>query len=270
MLLIGGVLIQTLDSKDRAIIFFDIDGTLCRYEDTITDDIKKCFQKLHKRGHVTFLCTGRSPKDISQDILQLGFDGIIACMGAIIIVKDEVLQNDFIPQNMLLDTVGAMIDSKIPALILGIDEVLRTEQMEPTTLETGIVRSKTDLYRNGRIVEISSLDIEYPNVSALGSIREKIEMHSDLIEYTKTSGQTRLKGVNKAMAIQKVKTLPEYKDLKSYAIGDSQNDIEMLKCVDVGIAMGDSPNEVKEVSSWVTLTVEQHGVCKAMEHFALV
>ncbi len=261
---------ETLKSTDRAIIFFDIDGTLCRYEDTITDDIKKCFHKLHKRGHVTFLCTGRSPKDIAQEILDLGFDGIIACMGAIIIVKDEVLQNEFIPPDMLLDTVGAMIASNTAALILGIEEVLRTEQMEPTPLETGIVRSTADLYRNGNLCEISSLDIEYPNVSALGLIRKKIERHSDLIEYTQTSGQTRLKGINKARAIQTVKSLPQYKELISYAIGDSQNDIEMLTCVDVSIAMGDAPKEVKEVASWITSTVEEHGVCKAMEYFALV
>jgi len=258
------------NSKESAIIFFDIDGTLCRYEDTITNNIKKCFQKLHKRGHITFLCTGRSPKDIAQDILDLGFDGIIACMGAIIIVKDEVLQNKFIPPNMLLETISAMIDANTPALILGIDEVLRTEQMEPTTLETGIVRSTRDLYRNGKLSEISSLDIEYSNVSELGSIRKKIERHSDLIEYTQTSGQTRLKGINKALAIHTVKSLPQYKGLKSYAIGDSQNDIEMLNCVDVSIAMGDSPNEVKDVASWITSTVEQDGVCKAMEYFDLV
>lgn len=181
-----------------------------------------------------------------------------------------MLQNRFITPDMLLETVGLMIERKVPALILGIDEVLRTEQMKPTPLETGIVRSVEDLYRNGKLVEISSLDIEYPSVSTIGEIRGMIDRHSDLIEYNETSGQTRLKGVNKAEAIRAVLARYPHKDLKSYAIGDSQNDIEMLNCVDVGIAMGDAPEDVKSVASWITSTVEEDGVCKAMGHFGLV
>ncbi len=266
----GIFIVESLKDNGRAIIFFDIDGTLCRYEDTVNDNIKNCFRGLHKGNHVVFLCTGRSPKDISQDILSLGFDGIIACMGAITIIGNEVLQNKFIPPDMLLETVGAMLKRKVPALILGLDEVLRTEQMVPTPLETGIVRTVEDLYRNGELVEVSSLDIEYSSVSALGPIREMIDRHSDLVEYNESSGQTRLKGVNKAVAIRTVLDIPHYKSLKSFAIGDSQNDIEMLNCVDVGIAMGDAPREVKEVALWTTSTVEEDGVCKAMEHFGLV
>lgn len=260
---------ESLKDKERAIVFFDIDGTLCRYEDTVNDNIKRCFKRLHKGNHVVFLCTGRSPKDISNDILSLGFDGIIACMGAVIIHGNEVLQNKFITPDMLLETVGLMIERKVPALILGIDEVLRTEQMKPTPLETGIVRSVEDLYRNGKLVEISSLDIEYPSVSALGPIREMIDRHSNLIEYNETSGQTRLKGVNKAEAIRVVLARYSHENLKSYAIGDSQNDIEMLNCVDVGIAMGDAPDIVKSAASWITSTVEEDGVCNAMRHFGL-
>lgn len=260
---------ESLKGNERAIIFFDIDGTLCRYEDTVNDNIKRCFKRLHKGNHVVFLCTGRSPKDISNDILSLGFEGIIACMGAVIIHGNEVLQNRFITPDMLLETVGLMIERKVPALILGIDEVLRTEQMKPTPLETGIVRSVEDLYRNGKLVEISSLDIEYPNVSTLGKIREIMDKHSDLIEYNETSGQTRLKGVNKAEAIRVVLARYSHENLKSYAIGDSQNDIEMLNCVDVGIAMGDAPDIVKSAASWITSTVEEDGVCNAMKHFGL-
>lgn len=268
-MLYGGFAVESLKGKERAIVFFDIDGTLCRYEDTVKDNIKSCFKRLHKGNHVVFLCTGRSPKDISNDILSLGFDGIIACMGAVIIHGNEVLQNRFIPPDMLVETVGAMIKLKVPALILGMDEVMRTEQMEPTPLETGIVRSVDDLYRNGKLVEISSLDIEYPSVSALGPIREMIDRHSNLIEYNETSGQTRLKGVNKAEAIRVVLARYSHENLKSYAIGDSQNDIEMLNCVDVGIAMGDAPDIVKSAASWITSTVEEDGVCNAMKHFGL-
>lgn len=261
---------NTMDAQNKSVIFFDIDGTLCRYEDTVTPQVKDCFRRLHESGHECFLCTGRSPKDISQDILSLGFDGIISCMGAIITIGDSVIKNQYIPTEQMLETVGAIIDRKVPALILGIEEVLRTEQMTPSALETGVVRSRADLIKNGKPVQISSLDIEYPNISALGEIRELIAMHSELVEYSPCSGQTRLYGVTKAEAIHSVMNLTRYKGRKSYAVGDSQNDTEMLRYVDVGIAMGDAPQEVRQVAGYITKTVEENGIVGAMERFALI
>lgn len=154
-------------------------------------------------------------------------------------------------------------------LLLGIEEVLRTPWITPTMLETGVVHSLDELYRNGEVVQISSLDMEYATISELDEVRELIGRHSELLEYTKTSGQTRVWGVTKAAGIRRVQSLPQYIGLKSYAVGDSQNDIEMLENVDVGIAMGDAPSEVLEIASWITSSVEENGLCRAMEHFGL-
>lgn len=258
------------DMAPPSAIFFDIDGTLCRYEETVTLKTRECFAQLHKGGHKLFLCTGRSPADISKDIYSLGFDGVISCMGAIVCVGNHELRHRFIPRDMLLKTVKALIDQKIPALILGKNEVLRTEYMVPSQLETGVVRRLDDLYRNEVLAYISSLDMEYKSVDSLGNLKTLIEEHSDLVEYSPQNGQTRLHGVNKASGISLVLSLPEFNGMRSYAIGDSQNDLEMLKSVDVSIAMGDSPEEVKCAADWCTLTVEEEGVFHAMKHFYLI
>ena len=63
--------------------------------------------------------------------------------------------------------------------------------------------------------------------------------------------------------------LPGYQGMTSYAIGDSQNDIEMLRYVDVGIAMGDAPKEVADCAKWRTSVVEADGVGRALRHFGL-
>ena len=48
-----------MEKKEKAIIFFDIDGTLCEYEAVPTGKVREAFAKLHENGHVAFLCTGR-------------------------------------------------------------------------------------------------------------------------------------------------------------------------------------------------------------------
>lgn len=257
-------------TTEPSIVFFDIDGTLCRYEDAVTAGIRECFSLMHERGHRLFICTGRSPADISQDILSLGFDGMVAGMGAIVMVKNDVLRHTFIPHDMLVEDVQMLLDMKIPALILGFEEVLRTPYMIPSMLETGVVESSADLFRKGRVVDISSFDIEFEDLESIRPFVDLISKHSELVVYNEHSGQSRIIGVDKANGIDLILSLPEYKGMKSYSIGDSQNDIEMLKKTDIGIAMGDAPLEVVDAAAWQAPTVEQDGVFHAMKYFGLV
>lgn len=53
---------------------------------------------------------------------------------------------------------------------------------------------------------------------------------------------------------------------ETVAIGDGMNDISMLKEAGYAVAMGDAPDEVKQVSQYVTSSVEHHGVAEAIKH----
>jgi Cof subfamily protein (haloacid dehalogenase superfamily) len=53
------------------------------------------------------------------------------------------------------------------------------------------------------------------------------------------------------------------------AIGDDFTDIEMLKYAGIGVAMGNAPAEVKALADWVTTTVEEDGVARAVERWIL-
>jgi hydroxymethylpyrimidine pyrophosphatase-like HAD family hydrolase len=49
------------------------------------------------------------------------------------------------------------------------------------------------------------------------------------------------------------------------AVGDQSNDLEMLRDVGLGVAMGDAPAEVRAVADEVTGTVAEDGVAAAIE-----
>lgn len=53
------------------------------------------------------------------------------------------------------------------------------------------------------------------------------------------------------------------------AIGDSENDIEMLKEAGLGIAMGNALDEVIAVADDVTAPNDEDGVAKAIEKYLL-
>lgn len=53
------------------------------------------------------------------------------------------------------------------------------------------------------------------------------------------------------------------------AIGDDFSDIEMLKYAGIGVAMGNAPAAVKACADWVTTTIEEDGVARAVERWLL-
>jgi Cof subfamily protein (haloacid dehalogenase superfamily) len=51
------------------------------------------------------------------------------------------------------------------------------------------------------------------------------------------------------------------------AIGDGLNDISLLKEAGNAVAMGNAPDEVKQVCQYTTLDVDHHGVAEAIKYF---
>ena len=51
------------------------------------------------------------------------------------------------------------------------------------------------------------------------------------------------------------------------AVGDSENDIEMLREAGLGIAMGNAADEVKSVADEITLDNEHEGVAAAIAKY---
>jgi hydroxymethylpyrimidine pyrophosphatase-like HAD family hydrolase len=49
------------------------------------------------------------------------------------------------------------------------------------------------------------------------------------------------------------------------AMGDNYNDKEMIRFAGMGVAMGNAPDEIKQVADYVTDTNNEDGVRKALE-----
>ena len=54
------------------------------------------------------------------------------------------------------------------------------------------------------------------------------------------------------------------------AFGDGENDIAMIKFAGIGVAMGNASDDVKAAADYVTDTVDNGGIEKALKHFGLI
>ena len=67
-------------------------------------------------------------------------------------------------------------------------------------------------------------------------------------------------GVNKYNSIKYISKLENISNDNVIAFGDGRNDIEMIKNVGIGVAMGNALDDVKEVSKYVTISHNKDGV----------
>lgn len=51
------------------------------------------------------------------------------------------------------------------------------------------------------------------------------------------------------------------------AFGDGGNDIPIVREAGIGVAMGNANESLKAVADYVTASVEEEGIRKALEHF---
>ena len=56
----------------------------------------------------------------------------------------------------------------------------------------------------------------------------------------------------------------------SYAMGDGFNDVDMLRAVGHGIAMGNASDNLKAAAEYVTLPVDEDGVVCALHHYGFL
>lgn len=78
------------------------------------------------------------------------------------------------------------------------------------------------------------------------------------------------KGFSKASGIRFVCEKLGIAHENTYAFGDSVNDVEMLKYVAHGIAMGNGTEEAKQASDYVTDDIHENGIYNACRHFSLI
>lgn len=109
-------------------------------------------------------------------------------------------------------------------------------------------------------------NLEEKKVAIIELIRSGIDI--DIHSINDTTLRIMPKRVNKARGLQILGQQVGIHLHEMIAIGNGHDDIELIRQVGLGVAMGNSPHELKKAADWVTRSAEQHGVAYVIrEHF---
>lgn len=257
-----------------AAIFFDIDGTLWDRENVIPESTKIAMEELHKNGHLTFMCSGRSRIMIKGDHLHaLGFDGILAGCGTYIEYQGDVKLAVELEQQVLKKAIYLLQSYHMPILIEGINELYMDEDLIKTSYGSYLKKLLTEwayplegndaIWRGSKISTLINGADYHTVMRELGDDYDFMDHSGHVIEMVP-------KGYSKASGIKAVCEMLGINHEDTYAFGDSVNDIDMLQYVAHGIAMGNGTDAAKAAADYVTTDIHADGIYNGLKHFKLI
>lgn len=266
---------------NRKLIFLDIDGTLVSAMSSPSVLVSKAVQKARTNGHKVFLCTGRNMPIIGDDILNIGFDGIIASAGSHIEIENEVLFDSILPEEIIQECLSVFHTYGMYCRIETPEGIYTDPQMETLLKTAKPDKTNSELIRMQKEIEAGILILpynKYPKKGAykicftskdLNSIEKTKKFLGDRFNYavhsyansnTCFNGEIIPKGIDKGKGI---KLVCQYYDIglkDTVAFGDSMNDYEMMKIAGTSIAMGNACKELKHMADIICKNVWEDGV----------
>jgi HAD superfamily hydrolase (TIGR01484 family) len=109
------------------------------------------------------------------------------------------------------------------------------------------------------------------DLAVLSEIRGIVEAW-DLLEITNSHPsniELNPKGVNKASGIEEVCKYLGISMSEVIAMGDSENDIAMIREAGLGVAMGNAQESVKLIADITTVTNEEHAIARIINEYVL-
>ena len=86
---------------DKKIVFLDIDGTFTVPLEKPTEFASMAVREARKNGHRVLISTGRNMPIVSEDVLGVGFDGVVASAGRHIEIDGKVIRDSVLPEETI-------------------------------------------------------------------------------------------------------------------------------------------------------------------------
>lgn len=265
------------------LIAIDLDGTLLSPDKTISPANKQALLDAEATGVHVVICTGRPlsgvrpifeeigfKSDHSYSVINNGCTTVKSLDWSVITYaafsEDDLLYLDLLskeihPQLSLFDLNRYIILNQEPNEMSKLDA--SAVHTEPVRLSLEEVLESQPIFQGMFIDSKDEVDrFQEQYESVLAKRFHTIRSQPILFEILP-------KDVNKATGLKALAERLGISTENVMAIGDENNDIEMIQYAGLGVAMGNAANHIKELADVTTTTNAEDGVATAIRRYVL-
>jgi len=251
------------------LVALDLDGTTVTHDGRLSPAVAEAVRAVADAGLHVVIATGRSVIATMPVIEELGLSrGYAVCSnGAVTLALDPSEEAGY----RFLDVVTfdpapalAMLRERIPDAVVAVEELgsgFKLSAPFPDGKLQGVLR----VVEWEELVSSPATRVTLRSPEATAEDFMRLVAEAGLHEVSYAVGWTAWldispQGVSKGSALEQVRRHLGVEPAHTIAVGDQRNDIEMLQWAAHGVAMGNAPDEVKEIADEVAGDVYDDGL----------
>jgi 5-amino-6-(5-phospho-D-ribitylamino)uracil phosphatase len=236
----------------------DMDGTLLNEEKEISEENRKWLAEAARAGVTVMFSTGRGRQSAMPYAEQLGLTSPMVLVNGSEVWKspDELSKRTLMPVEWIRTMRQMALDYDVWYWAYAVEGIFNRENW-PAAAET---ESAMGWLKFGFYSE---------NLAKLPEIRRILEGWGTL-EITNSHPfnlELNPKGISKASGLRDVCGMLGIEMSQVIAMGDSFNDLSMLREAGLGVAMGNAQDEVKAEADAVTSSNDEDGVARVIREY---
>lgn len=269
------------------LIALDLDGTTLNNDRVISRANRTALEEAIQRGVNVVIATGRTYSALPEDVFQIrGIQYVLTSNGAII---TDLREKKAIYENCIAPTA---VEQAV--------ELLKQYEFMVEAFTEGRAYIEKSFYDNIKETRLSFRHVDYvlstrQSVEGLYDfiLAHKAHIENINVNFDDQKDRARMREVlsglenttlttsfdhnleiggattSKAAALRELEHILDVRPEEMMAIGDSPNDVAMLRLAGMPVAVGNAKDEVKAVAKYVTAANHEDGVAQAVRKFVL-
>lgn len=271
------------------LIALDLDGTLFNNQSQISAHSIDTIKKANEAGTTVVISTGRPYSGLPFEQLKgSGIRFAITTNGSAIyeIESGKCLFEEAMDEDIILPILDFLLtkDIHMDAFIGGkgytpVQCVAAGQKLaNPPALKHYILNTRVrvdnlPLFIHENQLKVQKMTLNFYPEGDVFKDREEVRkyLESNPAVTTVSGGYNNLEftraDVNKGVGLQKMAQLLDIPVAQTMAVGDTENDLAIIRAAGVGVAMGNATAAVKSAADYITTSNDEDGVAAAIAHF---
>lgn len=267
-----------MDKPSIKLVAIDLDGTLLDPEGRLSERNAEAVRRANAAGVHVVIATGKSRGSAEWLLEELLLEshgvfnqGLVIYDTAGIIIQETALDEEVVEGVLRFAEERGLPYFTYSAdyIVTPFDSEYRQRLIDLYHEPTPAIGAWEREHPVHKIVVIDPEDDETMQGEVRATLEELCESKATItqavLNFVEVLPAGASKGAGLRWLLEELEIAPE----EAMAIGDGENDVEMMEMVGLGVAMGNAHPRVKEVADVVVGSNEESGVAEAIERFVL-